>query len=49
MQLRDYAYSILDSRRKLARQQSLVTKSEFLDEYKDNITIDTEFPADRCT
>lgn len=49
LQLRDYAYSLLDSRKKLAKQQSVAFKSEFLDEYKDNITIDAEFPTDRCT
>ena len=47
--LRDYAYSQLDSRKKVAKQNSAAAKSEFLDEYKDNISIDLEFPADKCT
>ena len=47
--LRDYAYSLLDSRKKLAKQQSAAMKTAFLDEYEDNISIDTEFPKDKCT
>ena len=47
--LRDYAYSLLDSRKKLAKQQSAASKSAFVDEYEDNISIDIEFPKDKCT
>ena len=48
-ELRDYAYSLIDSRKKVAKQSSLATKSEFLNEYKDNITIDEDFPEEKCT
>ena len=47
--LRDYAYSLLDSRKKLAKQQSAAVKTAFLDEYEDDILIDAEFPKDKCT
>ena len=47
--LRDYAYSVFDSRKKLAKQQSAAQKSDFLDEYLDNISIDEEMPMDKCT
>jgi hypothetical protein len=47
--LRDYAYSLLDSRKKLAKQQSAAVKTAFLDEYEDDISIDAEFPKDKCT
>ena len=46
--LRDYAYSLFDSRKKLAKQQSVAEKSEFLDEYRANISIDEDFPVDNC-
>ena len=46
--LRDYAYSLFDSRKKLAKQQSVAEKSEFLDEYRANISIDEDFPVDYC-
>jgi hypothetical protein len=32
--LRDYTYSLFDSRKKLAKQQSVGDKSKFLDEYR---------------
>jgi hypothetical protein len=47
--LRDYAYSLLDSRKKLAKQQSVALKTTFVDEYEDDISIDLEFPKDKCT
>lgn len=47
--LRDYAYSLLDSRKNLAKQQSAAMKTAFLDEYEDNISIEAEFPKDKCT
>ena len=47
--LRDYAYSLIDSRKKLAKQQYAASKSAFLDEYIDNISIDVEYPEDKCT
>ena len=47
--LRDYAYSLFDSRKKLAKQQSSASKTAFLDEYIDNISIDEKFPVDKCT
>lgn len=46
--LRDYTYSLFDSRKKLAKQQSVGDKSKFLDEYRWNITIDEEFPIENC-
>ena len=46
--LRDYAYSLFDSRRKLAKQQNVAEKSKFLDEYRKNISINEEFPMDYC-
>ena len=46
--LRDYAYGIFDTRKKLAKQQSLSQKSEFLDEYRWNIMMEEEFPFDKC-
>ena len=46
--LRDYASSLFDSRKKLAKQQYLWEKSKFLDEYEWNITINEEFPIDNC-
>ena len=47
--LRDYAYSIFDSRKNLAKQQGAAGKSNFLDEYLDNVSIDEELPIDKCT
>jgi hypothetical protein len=32
--LRDYAYAQFDSRKKIAKQQSIAEKSSFLDEYR---------------
>ena len=46
--LRDYAYSLFDSRRKLAKQQNVAEKSKFLDEYRKNISINEDFPMDYC-
>ena len=46
--LRDYAYSLFDSRKKLAKQQYVAEKSKFLDEYRKNISIDEDFPMDYC-
>lgn len=46
--LRAYSYGLFDSRKKLAKQQSLSEKSEFLDEYKWDIVIQEEFPIDNC-
>lgn len=47
--LRDYAYSLIDSRKKLAKQQYAASKSAFVDEYIDDISIDIEYPEDKCT
>lgn len=47
-ELMDYSYSLFSSRKQLLKQQSAWEKSKFLDEYKNNISIDVEFPADRC-
>lgn len=47
--LRDYALSIFDSRRKLSKQQSVWDKSKFVDEYEDNIKMEDEFPFEKCT
>lgn len=46
--LRDYTYGLFDSRRKLAKQQSIGEKSAFLGEYRWDITIEDEFPIDNC-
>ena len=46
--LRDYTYSLFDSRKKLAKQQYVGEKSKFLDEYRKNIMIQEEFPIDNC-
>ena len=46
--LRDYAYSLFDSRKKLAKQQYVWEKANFLDEYAENIKMDEEFPIDKC-
>ena len=46
--LRDYAYSLFDSKKKLAKQQYVGEKSKFLDEYRWNISINGEFPMDNC-
>jgi hypothetical protein len=46
--LRDYAYAQFDTRKKLAKQQSIANKSKFLDEYRSNISIDEDFPIDNC-
>lgn len=46
--LRDYAYSLFDSRKKLAKQQYIWEKANFLDEYAENIEMNEEFPIDKC-
>ena len=46
--LRDYTYSLFDSRKKLAKQQYVGEKSRFLDEYRKDITIQEDFPIDNC-
>ena len=46
--LRDYAYSLFDSRKKLAKQQYIWEKANFLDEYAENVEMDEEFPIDKC-
>lgn len=46
--LRDYTYSLFDSKKKLAKQQYVGEKSKFLDEYRWNISISEEFPMDNC-
>ena len=46
--LRDYSYSLFDSRKKLAKQQYVWEKASFLDEYVENIEMDEEFPVDKC-
>ena len=46
--LRDYSYSQFDSRKKLAKQQSMTDKSEFLDEYRWDIMMEEDFPIDNC-
>lgn len=48
-ELRDYAYSLIDSRKKLAKQQSAASKSAFIDENIDDISIDIDYPEDKCT
>ena len=48
-ELRDYSMSLLDSRKKLSKQQSAATKSKFLDEYKSDISWSIEFPKEKCT
>lgn len=48
-ELRDYSMSLLDSRKKLSKQQSAATKSKFLDEYKSDISSSIEFPKEKCT
>lgn len=47
--LRDYALSVFDSRKKLSKQQSVSNKSEFVWQHEQNITMDDEFPIDKCT
>jgi len=47
--LRDYAYSQFDSRKKIGKQQSVVEKSDFLDEYGWDIMMEEDFPFDKCT
>ena len=47
--LRDYAYAQFDSRKKIAKQQSVAGKTEFLDEYRGEIMMQEEFPFDKCT
>ena len=47
--LRDYALSLFDSRRKLSKQRSVLDKSKFVDEHEDNIKMDNEFPFEKCT
>ncbi len=46
--LRDYTFSLFDSRKKLAKQQYVGEKSKFLDEYRKDIMIQEEFPIDNC-
>ena len=46
--LRDYTYSLFDSRKKLAKQQYVGDKSKFLDEYRKDIMIQDEFPIENC-
>lgn len=46
--LRDYAYAQFDTRKKLVKQQSIADKLNFLDEYRNNISIDEDFPIDNC-
>ena len=46
--LRDYTYSQFDSRKKLAKQQYMSEKSEFLDEYRWDIMMEENFPIDNC-
>ena len=46
--LRDYAYSLFDSRKKLSKQQYVGDKSKFLDEYRKDIMIQDEFPIENC-
>ena len=46
--LRDYTYSLFDSKKKLAKQQYVWEKSKFLDEYEWDISINSEFPMDNC-
>ena len=48
-ELRDYALSIFEFRKKIGKQQSVWNKSTFLDEYRDNIMMEDEFPFDKCT
>ena len=48
-ELRDYAYSLLTSRKQVAKQKGLSLKEEFIEANKDNIVIEEEFPIDKCT
>ena len=47
--LRDYASSLFDSRKKLSKQQYAWEKYDFFDQYKGDINNDIEFPEDKCT
>lgn len=47
--LRDYASSLFDSRKKLSKQQYAWEKYDFFDKYKDGINDNIEFPEDKCT
>ena len=46
--LRDYAGSLFDSRKKLVRQQYAWVKYNFFDKYKDDINDNIEFLEDKC-
>ena len=47
--LKDYSYSLFESRKNLAKQQYAWVKSRFFDEYSEKINDDIEFPEDKCT
>ena len=47
--LRDYSYSIFDSRKTLSKQQNIWKKTKFLDEYKDKVSENIDFSLDKCT
>ena len=46
--LRDYASSLFDSRKKLAKQQYIGEKSRFLGAYEWNVTVTEKFSIDNC-
>lgn len=47
--LKDYSYSLFESRKNLAKQQYAWEKSRFFDEYSKDINDDIEFSKDKCT
>lgn len=47
-ELRDYSNSIFTSRKQLEKDQNSVEKSNFVEKYKDNISIDVEIPEENC-
>lgn len=47
--LEEYSYSVFSKRKQTLRQQYSSDMTNFLNEYKNNITIKDEFPIDKCT
>ena len=47
-QLRDYSYSTFSTRKSTAKENTLSKKSDLIKQYKENITLDKEFPNDKC-
>ena len=48
-ELRDYAYSLLSSKKQALKQQYQEEKTSFLNQYKESISIKDEFPIEKCT